>query len=139
MKIEKSVGLILIILLLFSSVAFTTYYAFKPRELPKEKILKEIGKEEEYLILNEGFTLINYYYDEDCEKCMRIKNYLEDLVQTQQFKEIYLNLIKTDTSYPIAIIANLYNVTKIENFDEKDITQKICEIMIEPPIECLIE
>lgn len=138
MKTEKKkIGLMLLLILILSTLVYSVYY-FPIESLPKERIAKDLGREQQNLIIRNGFILVNFYYNDNCKNCKNLKMFLEELISKKEFEEVYLNLITSNFDHPIIIISSLRGTEKFEDSSEEEIKRKICELMISPPIECFI-
>jgi hypothetical protein len=143
MKIKSSyLGILLIILFLFSSLAFTGFQSFHHPsiEIPNQNILEqELKAEQKSYLLEKGYTLIEIKYNINCENCLSQRNLLEQIASSPGFKEqIYLQTIQADTKIPKIKIESIYGTRILENETQEKIINAICELLVNPPLACTL-
>jgi hypothetical protein len=142
MKIKPSyLGILLIILFLASSLAYSGIKSFSPTiQIPNQNILEqELKAEQKSYLLEKGYTLIEIKYSINCENCLNQKNLLEQIASSPGFKEqIYLQTIQADTKIPKIKIESIYGTKILENETQEKIINAICELLVNPPLACTL-
>lgn len=139
MEFKKGGG-ILIIILFISSLIFTTLQSFAPTktiEIPKQNIVEKLNTEQENYLIEKGYTILKIQYNVNCEKCLAQKIFLEQIASSPQFKnQVFLEEILTDTKTPKIEMISMYGRKILENESEEKIIDALCEIIINPPVQC---
>jgi hypothetical protein len=135
---KKTTGIFLLLLMLFSTLVYYFYYFLAIPSLPKENIVKNLSKEEERMIIQNGYTLVNFYVSEKCADCEELELFLKDLVRTREFNRVFLNLKDSNVSYSVAMLWSLRGSKRLENFTKEEVKREICNLMINPPAECFL-
>jgi hypothetical protein len=139
---KRALGLILILLMFTSTIAFSLLQRFfytPTIKLPKTRIFSNGTLEEELGILRGGYTLIKFSFNENCEGCLEMKDFLENLVYSPGFEEIYLEEIYNQTlTQPNILVASIYGWNETETTNQTLVLELICNLMINPPLECAL-
>ena len=139
---KKVIGLILVLLMFTSSIAFSFLqrFFFAPRiKLPKTRIFSNASLEEELGVLRSGHTLIRFSFNENCEGCLEMKNFLENLTYSPGFEEIYLEEVYNQTlTQPKILIASIYGWNETQTTNQTFVFELLCNLMINPPLECAL-
>jgi hypothetical protein len=142
MKKTAYAGIFLIALFLVSSLAYTGYHFFHPArvEIPTKNILEEeLKPEQKNYLLEKGYTLIEIRYSLNCENCLSQKNLLEQIANSQGFKEqIFLQNIADNTNVPKIKIESIYGTKILENESQEKIIDALCELLVNPPLVCAL-
>jgi hypothetical protein len=142
MKIKPTyLGILLIILFLLSSLAYTgSLHRSSTPKIPESNIIeKELDPEQKSLLLEKGYTLISIWYSINCENCLNQKNFLEQIASSSQFKEqIFLQMIQSNTTIPRIKVESIYGTKILENESQEKIINAICELLINPPLACTL-
>jgi hypothetical protein len=142
MKKTAYAGIFLIALFLVSSLAYTGYHFLYPTkvEIPTKNILEEeLKPEQKNYLLEKGYTLIEIRYSLNCENCLSQKNLLEQIANSQGFKEqIFLQNIADNTNVPKIKIESIYGTKILENESQEKIIDALCELLVNPPLACAL-
>jgi len=142
MKKTAYAGIFLIALFLVSSLAYTGSHFFYPArvEIPNKNILEEeLKPEQKNYLLEKGYTLIEIRYSLNCENCLSQKNLLEQIANSQGFKEqIFLQNIADNTNVPKIKIESIYGTKILENESQEKIIDALCELLVNPPLACAL-
>ena len=139
---KKAIGLLLVLLMFTSTIAFSLLqrFFFTPRiKLPKSRIFSNATLEEELGILRSKHTLIRFSFNEDCEGCLEMKEFLENLTYSPGFEEIYLEEVYNQSlTQPQILIASIYGWNETQTSNQTLVFELICNLMINPPLECAL-
>lgn len=133
------IGLILIVLMLGSTVAYSFLQSVSSGS-PKNNIIDfELNREQENeLILNKK-TVLKFYYSLDCDVCMKQKSFLEELAKSENYKnQLIVERILANVTEPSLTIISGYGGKFLANATEDEILDALCELMISPPTECAL-
>lgn len=135
---KKTTSVFLMLLILFSTLAYYLYYFMAIPPLPEENVVRNLSKEEERAIVRNGYTLVNFYVGEECANCEGLESFLEDLVTRGGFNMVIVNLKDSNASVPVAVVWSLRGSKRLEDFTKEEIRREICNLMVSPPAECFL-
>lgn len=133
---KKYIGLLLIILMLVSTMAYallnSIYYSgIKKVELPERNILDyELNEEEKTLALQRGKTLVTLRCSENCTE---LKNFLESFAR--QEKQIILQEVSGEEELSVFSLVGGKNVRNATIDSAYDL---LCRYMLQPPVDCAL-
>jgi len=110
-------------------------------EIPTSKIIEsELTTEQENYLLTQGKTIIKYYYNLKCDDCLRQKNLMESITNTQGFSDqIIVEEINTNEgTIPRIIIKSYMGQDSLTNYKDDDIINSLCKLMFKPPVGCIV-
>lgn len=156
MKIKKAyLGLLILAIMFGSSLAYPLLQGLSGGgtvQLPNTNIVSyPLTLQQQYLALSKGMVVLDYRYDSSCKNCSSMKNYLEQLVSSQQFKpQTFLQeVLVNGTIIPTLNITGFKiegrNITldyislKNDNITQNITFNSICEVMLQPPIDCALK
>jgi hypothetical protein len=142
------IGLFLIFIMFGSTIAYSILQSVRfgettEAELPKENIINyKLIPELKNLLLRQGRTVITYEYNLMCDNCLEQKNFLEQMVSSDQFKrQLFLEEVlsnSTEKTMPNIIIFSAYNQRILSNATQDEIIDALCEVVISPPVGCTL-
>ena len=156
----KPLGILLVMFMLVGGFSIVPYVLqapfYKPTtptnvQLPTTNIVDyELTPEQETEILRQGKTIIRFEYNITCENCLEIQSVLEQLANSNKFKDqVVLEEIKSPSGdlpkvniIGFTIGDNQINVDQNNlqgvNVTESGIINSLCSLMIQPPVECAL-
>lgn len=146
---KKFIGIILIGIMFFSSIAFAAIQAlyFAPQsqqgaqqqvELPQELVLDyRLSQAQFEDALSRGFTVATYKYDTDCLVCSEEMRLLEDFVLSQEFRgQIILEEVRSDGESELEV-ASFLGRKNIDEINSDSVKQVFCDLVANPPLSCV--
>lgn len=143
---SKRVAAIVIgVIMLGSTFAFALLNIFSSPEqqvkVPEERILnyrmkRELGE----LLLQNGYTVVEYLYSENCLPCLEVKNILEEATNNAENQMFLQEIVSNNTTeVPRIVIANAYTQTAkiFENPTVENVTKEVCSALTSPTVWCL--
>jgi thiol-disulfide isomerase/thioredoxin len=110
-------------------------------KLPEDYIVDyELTSGQERILVENGKTLVKFYYNTTCPICLEQKTFLENTAE--QFKdqivleEILVN--RTDKILPYLIVISLYQERMLKNATNDEIIDLLCDSMVQPPVICAV-
>lgn len=145
MDSRKIMAIVIGVLMVGSSVAFAILSIFSPQQqkftIPEERILNyELTRDQAQVLLQNGYTIVEYSYPDGCFECLEIKNRLEEIVNTAEGQLYLQEIVSSNTSaVSTVIIANAYTATAkaIENPSVENATVEVCNAMTNPSLWCI--
>jgi len=142
LRIPKSVIIssFLIFLMLGSTLIYFFTSLLRPTgmiALPEKNIIDyELSLMQENFAIQKGKTLIKFFYSNECEECLRMKNYLEDIASKYKDQIILQEISLNTSSYEIKL-SSFYGQKILRNSTEQEIFKALCDLMFSPPAECV--
>jgi hypothetical protein len=142
---KKYASLILIFLMLLSTVSFGLLQSIRglvqPTEtevnLPDTNIVNyQITAEQKNRMIKIGKTILEYRYRLGCTECSTQRAYIESAVAEFPDQIFLEELVDNSVSNSTLSISSYYGEKHLNNPSNEDILDKLCELMIEPPIIC---
>ena len=144
---KKWIGLVLIGIMFFSSIAFAIIQAaFVPQQpqapeqvqLPVDYVLDNKLTEEQYQeAIGRGLTVMTYRYEDGCAECGAERSLLEQIVLSQEFQgQIILEEVKESSETKLEMVS-FTGSKSFSSIDQNEITQALCGIVINPPLGCV--
>ncbi len=142
---KRIAAIVIGVIMLGSTFAFALLSVFNPTnqqqsEIPEERILNyKLTNEQARTILQNGLTLVEYSYSENCIECLEVKNVLEDATNNAE-KQIFLQeIISNNVSANSVTILNAYTQTAKILKDPKvdNVTLEVCQALTSPTVWCL--
>ena len=156
MKKTAYIGLFIIILMFGSTFAYAIIqggWNSGEVSLPETNVINyELSLSQKYTALMKGMIILNYKYSQACENCLENKDYLEQLAYDSQFGgQMFVEEILVNDTGELPIL-NMTGFKISENrieldyreFQGENVTQNstfdaVCELMIDPPIDCTLK
>jgi len=143
MNKKKYMSMFLLLMMIGSTFAYSVIQSLNRKEngikveLPDINIVEyELTNEQKSYAIYQGFTLMEYEYPDNCDKCENQKNFLRSFA-TEFHDQVYLELLEKEYSdTPSLIIASYYGNENIDDPGEQETLDSLCELMIKPPITC---
>jgi hypothetical protein len=129
-----------------STFTFAILNIFSPQQqqqltIPQERILtNKLTKQQVQLLLQNGYTLVEYSYPENCFECVEIKTVLEEATNNVDGQLYLQEIISNNVSAaPTLVILNAYTETAktIEYPTVKNVTTEVCDALSNPTVWCL--
>lgn len=141
------VGLLLIFIMFFSSVAFGIISSIKndnsegPQQTPQGKEVtierhtkRLLSESEKNALLQQGAAILEFLYSKDCSKCAEYRPVIES------FSTKFNNILLVDAEYPTTTIRITGKETKqIENVTEKALLDAYCEVSLIQQKDCILK
>lgn len=145
---KKWIGLALIGIMFFSSIAFAALQSVTPTNqlggetfvsLPSQAIIDyKLSPQVYNEALSRGFTVATYSYDKSCVECIDERAQIEQIVLSQEFQnQIILEEIAESGASKLEI-ASLYGKRTLEKTDANSTISAFCEIVANPPLGCAV-
>ena len=148
-KSGKRIGIIafalfFIFLMLFSIVSSSFLQSSKTNgesetKLPESNIVEyELTAEQENYALEQGKTILKFYYTQNCIDCLNQKTFLESL--TSQFSDqmILEEVIKQGEKVPTLLVFSYYKQKNLFNATRDEIIDSVCDVLLKPPPGCVV-
>ena len=139
---KKYVALILLLFYSLSLFAISRIPIRGKSSLPEKRILERRLKQEEIeTLLSRGFTIVTLEYSEDCGRCLQIKQFLENKVNSPDYKpQTILEEINVQnlTRAKVRMLSANGDELLIDPSDQ-EIQQTFCKILINEPVDCAIQ
>lgn len=137
------IGILFLALMVSSPLLYLIPSFFSP-PLPEGSVVKyELSREQEIEMLKRGRVVIKFFYSEKCEFCEKNRDVLESFAFSYP-SQIILEEIKSNNVTTIFIGFNITSSgigldrREIEGeLNESVVRDILCEIMLEPPVECV--
>jgi hypothetical protein len=158
MKVKPAyLGLLILAIMFGSSIAYPLlqglFYGGEQAQLPNTNIIDyELTLQQKYLALSRGMVILNYRFNSNCNNCLEQRDYLEQLVSSQKFKEqTFLEEIVVNGTGELPILNMTgfkiegnqivldYRTLQAENVTQNTTFDAVCELMIQPPIDCALK
>jgi thiol-disulfide isomerase/thioredoxin len=134
------IGLILIILLLGSTLAYAIIQSISPGKIKDNIVDFELTREQENELIQNRKTILKFYYSLDCNSCMEQKSFLEELVKSEGYKnQLFLERILANVTEPSLTIISAYGGKFLPNATKDEILDVLCDLMVSPPEECVLK
>lgn len=146
---KKWIGLALIGVMLFSSVAFAGIQSFysgqpaqatqtTPNQLPAQQIVDySLNADQLNLALTSGLTVATYTYDKSCVQCADERRLVEQIIQSKDFQnQIILEEIVGSGASKLAIESYLGKKT-LDSITQNATVQTLCDLVVSPPLGCV--
>lgn len=141
---KKYASLILIILMLGSTLAYSALQTFRgwqhtenEPELPDSNIVNyEITTEQRDYMLRLGRTILTYRYQLACTECANQRAYIEAAAgefPNQIFVEEIVDIAATESTLSVK---SYYGDELLTNPSNEEIFDTLCELMAQPPVRC---
>lgn len=149
MKKIAIIGLVLVGIMFFSSVAFAFLQSVyvpnsdqrQRQEIPQNYIVtSELSLHQENFILQNGFTIMKYFYPPACIECGDRIVFLEQLTVGSEFtNQIILEEISRDGPERLEV----FSIIGGRTFEGINITvnatiDTLCEVTLNPPVGCTL-
>lgn len=142
---KKAVALFFIIIMLGSTATFALLSVFSPKtnveDILKKKIVKsKFAPEVHDFLLQNGFTMIEYYYGSNCSECQDIIRELEDITTNKVDGQIYLQEIQSSKEFESRLeIRNYFTKTQdaLNNPTIDDVNSDVCKALTTTPFWCI--
>ncbi len=141
---KKHTSLFLLILMLGSTFAYSllqsygyTKFEEKEVELPEKNIIDyELDVEQKNYLIKRGYTILEYKYPLGCNNCNNDMLYMESLVNEFP-KQLFLEeIVENNITTSELEILSYYGSSSIENPNQNEIMDGICQYMINAPVRC---
>jgi hypothetical protein len=145
MKKTAVIGLSLIAIMFFSSIAFAVIQSV-PRSgqestetLPSSRILTQaLTAQQEVLIVQNDFTLMRYFYPSACSECGERMSLLEAFATTSEFSDqLFLVELSGEENERLEFVSKIGSATlQGAEIDINNTADVLCEITTRPPVGC---
>lgn len=146
---KKWIGVILIGLMFFSSLAFAAIQSVttvvqpgadqQAADIPTQQIIDyRMTPQQFQMALGRGLTVATYKYGKDCVECIDQRGLLEQAVMSQEFNgQIILEEIET-TEPTSLVVESFVGRRDVESIDQQSLVNAFCELVAQPPIGCAV-
>lgn len=146
---KKWIGVILIGLMFFSSIAFAAVQAFytpviqtpqqQAADIPSEQIIDQRMSPQQFqAAIGRGLTVATYKYSNDCVECIETKGLLEQAVLSKEFNgQIILEEVETDEPSSL-VVESFVGRREVQSMDQQSIVDVFCELVAQPPLACAV-
>jgi len=124
-----------------SLVYFLRVFLPKPK-LPSGNVVEyELRREQEIELLKKGRTIVKFFFSEKCEDCEHMEDVLEEYAY--EYPDLFVEKIRSNESKIVIIGFNVTNSSLslqrkvLEELDEKSLREALCDLMLNPPVECI--
>jgi hypothetical protein len=144
---KKYASLILMLLMLGSTLAYTALQAFRNLQQPNEAasapelppinvVDYEITAEQRNYMLRLGRTILEYRYQLSCTDCAAQRAYIESAAREFPEQVFVEEIIDATAIEPTLSMTSYYGDKLLRNPSNEDVFDALCELMVEPPIRC---
>lgn len=149
-KLGKRIGVIafalfFIFLMLFSIVASSFLQSSRTSgvtttvTLPTSNIVGyELTSDQESYALQQGKTIMKFYYTQTCIECMSQKPFLESIASQFSDQVILEEVINQNERVPTLLVSSYYQQKNLFNATRDDIINSVCDVLIKPPTACAV-
>lgn len=144
---KKYASLILMLLMLGSTLAYTALQAFRNWQQPNEAVSApelpstnvvdyEITPEQRNYMLRLGRTILEYRYQLSCTGCAAQRAYIETAAGEFSNQIFVEEIVDATVAEPILSMTSYYGDKLLTNPSNEDVFDALCELMVEPPVRC---
>lgn len=145
---KKYISLILMVLMVGSTLAFSALQAVTSLlqsggsqsanpELPDSNVVDyAITTEQRNYIIRLGRTIIDYRYKLACSECANQRGYVEAAAREFPTQVFVQEIIDNSASNSTLSMTSYYGDKTLLNPSADEIFDALCELMIEPPVQC---
>jgi hypothetical protein len=137
-------ALFFIFLMLFSIVASSFLQSSRTNKettvtLPSNNIVEnELTTEQENYALQQGKTILKFYYTQTCIECLSQKPFLESIANQFSDQIILEEVIKQNEKVPTLLVFSYYKQNNLFNATRDEIIDSVCDVLIKPPTGCVV-
>lgn len=133
-------------IMLASSVAFAFLSLFggsqqQQLSIPEERTLNyKLTREQVQVLLQNGYTIVEYFYPDGCVECLEVKSRLEEIVNNAEGQLFVQDIVSNNVSAtPAVVIVNAYTSTGkiLENPTAENVTAEVCNALTNPTFWCI--
>jgi len=108
-------------------------------KLPATNIVQSrLTSDQEHLIMQNGGTVVQFYYSNDCLNCVKQRNSLENFA-SQNPQQVYLEEIQAQNVTAQNVIMTSYRDNKaLTSASDSDIQNAFCDVLVQPPAVCAL-
>lgn len=147
MAMKKVVGIVLIFIMFLSSIAFAAIgYVSGPQQqpavqteaLPSQTIIDyRLSPVQLNVAMQSGLTVATYRYPLDCDRCFEERQFLESLVQSDDFQgQIILEEVQEGSESGLDIVSYVGS-TSVSNMTSDSMQRGFCEVVVNQPLWCV--
>lgn len=147
---HKSVGILLIGIMFFSSIAFAFIQAFytapapavdqtaAQAQLPSQQIVDyALSGAQVSAAVSRGFTVATYTYDKSCLECANERGLLEQIALSKEFQNQII-LQEVEGSGPSSLsMTSSFGQRTLDAIDENSTVAAFCDVVVSPPLGCV--
>lgn len=146
---KKYVSLILIVLMVGSTLAFSALQAFQSwlqpnvgggaatPELPSNNVVEyAITAEQRNYMIRLGRTVIEYRYKLACAECANQRGYVEAAARDFPSQVFVQEIIDNSANNSTLTMTSYYGDKQLANPSFDEMFEALCELMVEPPVQC---
>ncbi len=147
MKITKAhIGLILIAIMFFSTFAYAGLQSLffgttSPQSnLPNTNIIDyQLSPDQESNLIQHGVTIALLRWNANCSGCLGLKNQLENLASSNEYKnQLLLEEIESAINASSISISSLNGQRNLNNVTTQNVTGVLCDLVYSPPASCAL-
>ncbi|MEM7821359.1 MAG: hypothetical protein QXX38_00900 [Candidatus Aenigmatarchaeota archaeon] len=138
MEKKSLIAIFFIILMVFSTFTFISFRTTEKNKinLPEKNIVDyELGPEKEMFLIENGKTIIKYYYQKNCIECREQINFLEEIANRFP-DQIFLQEVLEN--YTSLTIKSYRGEKKIKNITKDVVFDVVCDLIVKPPVACIV-
>jgi len=107
--------------------------------LPSSNVVEyELTPEQENLALQNGKTILKFYYTQACIQCINQKPFLESIASQFGDQIILEEVINQNERPSTLLVFSYYSQKNLFNATADQIINAVCDVMLNPPASCAI-
>jgi hypothetical protein len=107
--------------------------------LPSSNIVEsELTPEQENLAMQDGKTILKFYYTKACIECINQKPFLESIANQLSDQVILEEVINQNEKVPTLLVFSYYSQKNLFNATSDQIINTVCDVMLKPPPSCIV-
>lgn len=146
---RKYISLILIVLMVGSTLAFSALQAFQSwlqpnvgggtsaPELPSDNVVQyAITTEQRNYMIRIGRTVIEYRYKLACAECANQRGYVEAAAREFPTQVFVQEIVDNSANNSTLTMTSYYGDKQLANPSFDEMFEALCELMVDPPVQC---
>ena len=139
------IALIIIGMMFGSTFAFASLQSFfysPPQQQtvqpPSAIVTKSFTSDQRSYLLQNGATVVSFKYNIACLECGDMKSFVESITRSSGFSgQVFLEELTGYNSTSVEI-ASLRGSNTVKNVTQEAISDSLCELMLQPPVNCAL-
>jgi len=107
--------------------------------LPSTNMVEyELTTEQENLALQNGKTILKFYYTQACIQCINQKPFLESIANQFSDQIILEEVINQNERPSTLLVFSYYSQKNLFNATSGQMIDTVCDVMLKPPASCAV-
>jgi hypothetical protein len=105
--------------------------------LPSTNVVEyELTTDQENLAVQDGKTILKFYYTQSCIECINQKPFLESIANQFSDQIILEEVISQNERPSTLLVFSYYSQKNLFNATSGQIIDTVCDVMLKPPASC---